>query len=296
MKIVDEKSLQTQAQNFLKRISFEQLKKLLGLERLKINEMTLSLSKLVQLFIQYCYEKWSCAKHFWYVQKQLHASTGRLFVSYSVLMMWFARLDGILNLWMQKHKAKTTQSSLLFADSKKLLLGNGHHWVKVMGKNASIGHSSLGSFFGMKLHVVMNEQNQICSFGITPGSVHDLTYAKECLFKGLIGKMYADKGYVDKSFRFQLAQTQHLHLWVPPKSNQIYSSDEALRYALDWKYNHSKMYGKRQGIERLFAKLQRSFGLSIQGCKNVHMAHAKVYASMLAYTLTSQELVQFQTI
>ncbi len=57
MKIVDEKSLQTQAQNFLKRIRFEQLKKLFGLERLKLKEMVLSLSKLIQLFIQYCCEK-----------------------------------------------------------------------------------------------------------------------------------------------------------------------------------------------------------------------------------------------
>jgi Transposase DDE domain len=80
-------------------------------------------------------------------------------------------------MWMSEHKSTTSSNSLPFADSKKLILGNGHHFINVMGTNGRIGYSSLGAFYGMKLHTVMDHKNQICAFGVTLANVYDLTYA-----------------------------------------------------------------------------------------------------------------------
>lgn len=70
---------------------------------------------------------------------------------------------------------------------------------KVFDGIATRGKSTMGYFFGFKLHIVINDRGEIIEFVITPGNVDDREPLKEANFiKKLYGKLFADKGYISK--------------------------------------------------------------------------------------------------
>src|SRR3954463_9545885 len=55
----------------------------------------------------------------------------------------------------------------------------------------------MGWFFGFKLHLVFNNDNEIVALKLTPGNVHDTTPVP-ALTRDLIGKLVGDKGYIGR--------------------------------------------------------------------------------------------------
>ena len=68
---------------------------------------------------------------------------------------------------------------------------------KVFADLAQRGKTSMGWFFGFKLHLVFNNDNEIVALKLTPGNVHDTT-AVPALTRDLIGKLFGDKGYIGR--------------------------------------------------------------------------------------------------
>jgi hypothetical protein len=62
---------------------------------------------------------------------------------------------------------------------------------------AERGKTTMGWFFGFKLHLVFNDLNEIVALKLTPGNVSD-TAPVLSLTKDLIGKLFGDKGYIGK--------------------------------------------------------------------------------------------------
>lgn len=70
---------------------------------------------------------------------------------------------------------------------------------KVFDGIAKVGKSTMGYFFGFKLHIVINDKGELLNFVITQGNVDDRAPLKNINFlKALKGKLYADKGYISK--------------------------------------------------------------------------------------------------
>jgi hypothetical protein len=62
---------------------------------------------------------------------------------------------------------------------------------------AEYGRTSIGWFFGLKLHLVINHQGELIAFKMTRGNVSDITVS-ESLLKTLQGVAFGDKGYIGK--------------------------------------------------------------------------------------------------
>ena len=62
---------------------------------------------------------------------------------------------------------------------------------------AQFGKSSVGWFFGLKLHIVINNKGELIAFKITKGNHSDIK-AAEPLLKTLRGLAFGDKGYISK--------------------------------------------------------------------------------------------------
>jgi transposase len=91
-----------------------------------------------------------------------------------------------------------------------------HH--KVFEGMAVRGKSSLGYFFGFKLHLLVNDQGELLSFFLSPGNVDDRKPVPT-LVKRLWGKLFADKGYLSQPLFEQLFD-QGIQLITPPKKKK----------------------------------------------------------------------------
>ena len=82
-----------------------------------------------------------------------------------------------------------------------------------------LGKSTMGYFFGFKLHIVINDKGELLNFVITPGNTDDREPLRNKSFiRALKGKRYADKGYISKGLT-QILFMDGLHLITSIRNN-----------------------------------------------------------------------------
>jgi len=70
---------------------------------------------------------------------------------------------------------------------------------KVFKGIAEVGKSTMGWFYGFKLHIVINDKGEILNFAIAQANVDDREPLKnERFLKAIFGKLFADKGYISE--------------------------------------------------------------------------------------------------
>lgn len=73
---------------------------------------------------------------------------------------------------------------------------------KVFKDLATTGKSTMGWFYGFKLHIVINDKGEILSFCVTQANVDDREPLKnENFLKQIFGKLFADKGYISQKLQ-----------------------------------------------------------------------------------------------
>ena len=113
-------------------------------------------------------------------------------------------------------------TGISFADSFKLEACNikraSSH--KTLKNIANKGKTSMGWFYGMKVHIIINHYGEIVSFYISSGNVADNN--EQVLFKltkKIIGKLFGDKGYMVNPKRFQELYEKGVHLITKIREN-----------------------------------------------------------------------------
>jgi hypothetical protein len=98
-------------------------------------------------------------------------------------------------------------SNLYYVDSTKMVVCHNRRIYrnKVFRGIAERGHSSVGYFFGFKLHLIINHQGELMSFCMTKGNVDDRKVVVQ-LMRGLVGLGVGDKGYIAKKLNESLAE------------------------------------------------------------------------------------------
>jgi hypothetical protein len=88
---------------------------------------------------------------------------------------------------------------------------------RVFEGRAARGKTSMGWFFGLKLHLVINSKGELPDVRLTPGNTDDRKPIPG-LCKGLFGLLFGDRGYVSKDLSKALAE-QGLELVTTLKKN-----------------------------------------------------------------------------
>lgn len=71
---------------------------------------------------------------------------------------------------------------------------------KVFKGIAEVGKSTMGWFFGFKLHLIINDKGEILSFYLSKGNVDDRNAkAITTMTQNIFGKLFGDKGYISKA-------------------------------------------------------------------------------------------------
>lgn len=90
---------------------------------------------------------------------------------------------------------------------------------KVFDGIATKGKSTMGWFFGFKLHLIINDKGEILSFVITQGNVDDRKPLEmESFVRNIFGKLYADRGYISKRLA-EILFVDGIHLVYKLKNN-----------------------------------------------------------------------------
>lgn len=126
-------------------------------------------------------------------------------VSYSRFIDLIPRAFLPLRAYLNTRKGKPT--GIAFVDSTKLAVCDNHrvHSHKVFEGLAQRGKSSMGWFFGLKLHLVVNDQGELLGIKVTPGNTDDREPVPEIAL-GLTGSLFGDKGYISQKLFEQLIQ------------------------------------------------------------------------------------------
>jgi Transposase DDE domain len=172
------------------------------------------------------------------------------------------------------HSLSGEETGVYFADSSKLAVCHNRriHSHQVFDGLAGRGKTSMGWFFGLKLHFVINHKGQIMALKITPGTTADSTVLDE-ITRHLTGKLYADKGYISSEMFHTLWQ-RGLHLITGIRRNMR---------------NHLMLLGdkillrKRFVIETVFDILKCDMGLEHSRHRSPVNAMVHVLSCLVAY-------------
>ena len=139
-----------------------------------------------------------------YVLKHLHKDFSQL-VSYARFIELMSSVLLLLCLFV--HFQSKTATGIYFIDST--ILAVCHHKRtrsnRVFKGMAKKSKSTMGWFFGFKLHLLINDKGELLAFKLTPGNVDDRKPV-DYLTQGLAGKLIGDKGYISQQLFDQLYQ------------------------------------------------------------------------------------------
>jgi DDE family transposase len=102
-----------------------------------------------------------------------------------------------------------TCSGISFIDSTALRVCHNARIAqhRVFRRDAQRGKTSVGWFYGFKLHLVVNDRGEMLAFCLTPGNVDDRRPVPR-LVRRLFGKLFGDRGYISAALAEQLLVTQ----------------------------------------------------------------------------------------
>lgn len=181
----------------------------------------MSKSEVITITILFHLSGFRCFKHFYiyYVQKHMQNDFPNT-VSYNR----FTELmqSNILPLTMfLKTCCLGKCTGISFVDSTPIRVCKNKRIKrnKVFKDIAHVGKSTMGYFYGFKLHIVINDKGEILSFTITQANVDDREPLKnESFLKNIFGKLFGDKGYISKELT-KILFVDGIHLITSIRNN-----------------------------------------------------------------------------
>lgn len=168
------------------------------------NTPNLSQSEIITILILYHQSDYKNFKAYYnkFVLKALKSYFLGL-VSYSRFLTLMKRVLLCIMGLMKMLCLAAGRNGIYFVDATKLEVCDNHRIKqhKVFQDIAKSGKTSMGWFFGLKLHLVTNELSETVAFKITTGNIADNNHdVLKQLFYRLEGKVFGDRGYLSKLF------------------------------------------------------------------------------------------------
>ena len=188
-------------------------------ERTRLRTTQLHMSEIMTLIIHFHQSHYRNFKSYYteYVQAHLQTAFPNL-VSYPRFVGLMPRTLGPLMAYLTTLYGQC--SGISFVDSTALTVCNNRriHTHRVFVNLAARGKTSMGWFYGFKLHLTVNDQGELLACQISPGNVDDRQPVPR-LAKNLWGKLFADRGYISQALAEQLHQLYNLQLITKLRKN-----------------------------------------------------------------------------
>jgi len=151
---------------------------------------------------------------------------------------------------------------------------------KVFNETAKKGKSSMGWFFGFKVHFLINHKGEVVNFCITPGNIHDCNEkVMDKLTKDVFGKLFGDKGYLGKKL-FEKLWNQGIHIITKIRKNM----NNKLMNLVD-----KILLRKRGTVESVIAILKKFFCIEHTRHRNPINFLVNLCSGFIAYALKPEK-------
>ncbi len=179
----------------------------------------LSPSELMTILILFQQSGYRTFKGFYtqYVQTQLRAEFPGL-VSYTRFVALIPRVLLPLAIYLHLHLGECTGISVVDSTSLRVCHPARIAQHRVCRADARRGKTSVGWFYGFKLHLVVNERGELLAFCLTPGNVDDRRPVPQ-LVQRLFGKLFGDRGYISAALAERLLVQHGLHFITKRRKN-----------------------------------------------------------------------------
>lgn len=164
----------------------------------RIRKTKMSLSEVMTIIIHFHQSDYRTFKAYYrkHVCKHLKVEFPKR-VSYSQFTRLMQQAFVPLTLFLLTQRGTCTGISFMDSTSIRVCHNRRIRRHRVFSGLAQRGKTTMGWFFGFKLHLVVNEYGEILSFQLTPGNVDDRKPVP-ILLQDLFGKVFADKGYISQ--------------------------------------------------------------------------------------------------
>ena len=137
----------------------------------------------------------------------------------------------LLTLYLHAHLGEC--SGISFVDSTRLRVCDNKRISshRVFAAHAGRSKTSMGWFYGFKLHLLINDKGDLLGFEVPPGNTDDRHPLWEVSGDRFFGNLYGDKGYISKALR-EMLNERGIHLFYKVRKNmpplEVSVSDEVL--------------------------------------------------------------------
>ncbi len=165
-----------------------------------------NLSRSEAMTILVCYQLSGYKNFAYYYEKKVLPELSGYFpdlVGYKSFLSLIPSCLDQLYMYATWQSAQSARTGIYYVDSKKLPVCDNRriHSNKVFSGVAGRGKSSTGWFYGLKLHLVVNNMGEAVSFLFTPANVGDNNHKVLWhLLDRLKGACYGDRGYLSSLF------------------------------------------------------------------------------------------------
>ena len=207
----------------------------------KPTSCALSMSEVLTILILFQLSGWRCFKYFYSYLLQSHRQDFPKLLSYSR----FVEIKGkyIVPLTSFLHYHFGGCSGVSYVDSTPLRICHNKriYTNRVFKGMAKRGKSTMGWFFGFKLHITTNEKGELLGAQFTKGNIDD-RHVIPSLCKNMKGMLFGDRGYISQKL-FEAMMKEGLRIVT------------ALRVKMKPKlmvWSESELLKKRSMIESIF--------------------------------------------
>jgi hypothetical protein len=164
----------------------------------RLRSASLSTSELVTIVVLFHSSGYKTFKHYYinFVCKYLRAEFPSL-VSYSRFIQLKPRTLLPMAAFLKSKLGKCSGISIIDSTSINVCHNRRIMRNKVFSGLAKRGKSTMGWFFGFKLHLIANDKGELLSIKLTKGDVDDRKPVPK-MVKNIFGKLFGDKGYLSQ--------------------------------------------------------------------------------------------------
>ena len=240
----------------------------------RMRQTQLSMSEIMTIIIHFHQSNYRNFKAYYieYVQEHLRYEFPDL-VSYNRFVELMPR--ALIPLLAYLRGRKGTCTGISFVDSTPL---KACHNLRIKRHRVFVGladrgKTSMGWFFGFKLHLVVNELGEILAFQLTPGNVDDRKPVPK-MSEELFGKLFGDRGYISKELFWNLYEQGLMLITTLRKNmkNHLMSLDDKL------------LLRKRSIIETIYDQLKNISQIEHSRHRSFPNFIVNLLAGLIAYS------------